>query len=127
MNIENLLHVEIKDELEELKKMQVGTDQYKTTVDGVSKLFDRAIELEKLDIEHQEKIKDREIDRELKLKQMSEERKDRFIKNSITVGTFVITTGVTIWGVLASFKFEEEGSITTILGRGLINKLLPKK
>ena len=127
MNIENLLHVEIEEELTELKKMQVGSDQYKTAVDGVSKLFDRAIELEKLDIEHQEKIKDREIDQELKLKQMSEERKDRLIKNGITIGTFVISTGVTIWGVLASFKFEEEGSITTILGRGLINKLLPKK
>lgn len=127
MNIENLLHVEIKDELAELEKMQVGTDQYKVTVDGVSKLFDRAIELEKLNIEHQEKMKDREIDQELKLKQMSEDRKDRLIKNGITIGTFVISTGVTIWGVLASFKFEEEGSITTILGRGLINKLLPKK
>ena len=127
MNIENLLHVEIEEELTELKKMQVGSDQYKTAVDGVSKLFDRAIELEKLDIEHQEKIKDRENDQELKLKQMSEERKDRLIKNGITIGTFVISTGVTIWGVLASFKFEEEGSITTILGRGLINKLLPKK
>lgn len=127
MNIEHLLHVEIEEELTELKKMQVGSDQYKTAVDGVSKLFDRAIELEKLDIEHQEKIKDREIDRELKLKQMSEERKDRSFKNGIAIGTFVISTGVTIWGVLASFKFEEEGSITTILGRGLINKLLPKK
>ena len=90
MNIEHLLHVEIEEELTELKKMQVGSDQYKTAVDGVSKLFDRAIELEKLDIEHQEKIKDREIDRELKLKQMSEERKDRSFKNGIAIGTFVI-------------------------------------
>ena len=28
---------------------------------------------------------------------------------------------------LTSLKFEEEGTVTTIVGRGFVNKLLPKK
>lgn len=31
---------------------------------------------------------------------------------------------LTIWGVKKTFEFEKEGTITSCLGRGLINKLL---
>ena len=77
MNIETLLREEIKSELEELKKMSLGTDEYRTTVDGIAKLADRAIEMERLDIESQDKAEVREIEAEHKLKEMYEERKDR--------------------------------------------------
>ena len=127
MNIETLLREEIKSELEELKKMSLGTDEYRTTVDGITKLADRAIEMERLDIESQDKAEVREIEAELKLKEMSEERKDRWIKNSISVMSILVPTVVTIWGTVKSIEFEREGTITTIMGRGFINKLLPKK
>lgn len=127
MNIETLLREEIKSELEELKKMSLGTDEYRTTVDGITKLADRAIEMERLDIESQEKAESREIEAELKLKEMSEERKDRWIKNGISVMSVLVPTVVTIWGTVKSIEFEKEGTITTIMGRGFINKLLPKK
>jgi hypothetical protein len=121
------LREEIADELEQLKKMEVGTDAYRTTVDGLTKLVDRAIEMEKIDIESQEKVDNREIENDLKLKQMEEDRKDRLVKNCIAVAGIVIPSALTIWGTLKSFKFEEEGTVTTIMGRGFINKLLPKK
>ena len=127
MNIETLLREEIKSELEELKKMSLGTDEYRTTVDGITKLADRAIEMERLDIESQDKAEVREIEAELKLKEMSEERKDRWIKNGISVMSVLVPTVVTIWGTVKSIEFEKEGTITTIMGRGFINKLLPKK
>lgn len=127
MSIETLLREEIADELEQLKKMEVGTDAYRTTVDGLTKLVDRAIEMEKIDIESQEKVDNREIENDLKLKQMEEDRKDRLVKNCIAVAGIVIPSALTIWGTLKSFKFEEEGTVTTIMGRGFINKLLPKK
>ena len=127
MNVETLLREEIKSELEELKKMSLGTDEYRTTVDGITKLADRAIEMERLDIESQDKAEVREIEAELKLKEMSEERKDRWIKNGISVMSVLVPTVVTIWGTVKSIEFEKEGTITTIMGRGFINKLLPKK
>ena len=127
MNIETLLNDEIKSELDLLKDMEVGSDDYKMTVDGLVKLMDRAIEIEKINIEHEEKSSDREADTDIKLAQMEEDKKDRFVRNLISVAGILIPTAVTIWGTFKTLKFEQEGTVTTIMGRGIINKLLPKK
>lgn len=127
MRIETKLHEEIAKELDELGKMQLGTDEYRGTVDGVTKLMDRAIEIERLDVEAQDKVEARHSDEDLKMKQMKDENKDRIVKNCISVLSFVVPTVVTIWGTIKSIEFEKEGTITTIMGRGFINKLLPKK
>ena len=127
MNIETQLHAEIADELTELGKMDVGTEEYKVTVDGVTKLVDRAIEMEKLAAAKEEQLIERKFERELKLQQMREEKLDRYIRNGIAIAGIILPIGVTIWGTMKSFEFEKEGTITTIMGRGFINKLLPKK
>ena len=126
-NIETLLHEEIQDGFDALSKMERGTEIHKTTVDEVAKLFDKAIEIEKIEVEAKEKTKAREIEASLKRAQMEEDRKDRRFKNGIAVGGIVLPLAVTIWGTFKTLKFEEEGTVTTIMGRGFINKLIPKK
>ena len=126
-NIETLLHEEIQDGFDALSKMERGTEIHKTTVDEVAKLFDKAIEIEKIEIEAKDKAKSREIEASLKRAQMEEDRKDRRFKNGIAVGGIVLPLAVTIWGTFKTFRFEETGTVTTIMGRGFINKLIPKK
>ena len=126
-NIETLLHEEIQDGFDALSKMERGTEIHKTTVDEVAKLFDKAIEIEKIEIEAKDKAKSREIEASLKKAQMEEDRKDRRVKNGIAIGGIVLPLAVTIWGTFKTLKFEEEGTVTTIMGRGFINKLIPKK
>lgn len=60
MSIRTLLNEEIKNEFNDLKKMELGSETYKTTVDGLTKLVDRAIELERIDVS---KTKTMKIDR----------------------------------------------------------------
>ena len=127
MNFEQGLREEIRNEIEELKKLQVGTEEYRTTVDGVTKLIDRAIEVEKLNLEFEDKIDARENENKMRIRQMKEEQKSQKIRHVIDIGGILIPSAITVWGVLKSFEFEKEGSITTPLGRGFINKLLPKK
>lgn len=127
MNIKGLLEKEIQTEFEELGSMEAGTEEHKETVESLAKLMDRAIELEKLQSANEEKVKDREIDNDFKIMQMNEEKQDRLIKNCIAVAGIVLPIVVTIWGAKATFKFEEEGTITTTMGRGFINRLFPKK
>ena len=115
-NIETLLHEEIADRFNELHEMKAGTPEYEKTVDGVAKLMDRAIEMERLDNEIEDKTETQK-----------EEKKDRLIRNIIAAASVVIPTLVTVWGTKKSFEFEKEGTITTIMGRGFIQKLLPKK
>lgn len=123
MKIKETLYKEIEDKLQALNEIEVGTDEYKSSVDGVTKLLDRAIEIEK----HEAEMKEREAERIAKNIQVAEEQKDRVVKNYITAGGVVLPLLVTIWGTLKSFKFEKDGTVTTIMGRGFINKLLPKK
>ena len=123
MKVKETLYKEIEDELQALNEIEVGTDEYKSSVDGVTKLLDRAIEIEK----HEAEMKEREAERIAKSIQVAEEQKDRVVKNYISAGGVVLPLLVTIWGTLKSFKFEKDGTVTTIMGRGFINKLLPKK
>ncbi len=123
MNIKKSLYEEIENEFQELKGLNVGTDEHKTSVDGLTKLLDRAIEIEK----HEDEMKEREAERFAKNSQAAEENRNRNVQNAIQGAGIVLPLMVTIWGTVKSIKFEEKGTITTIMGRGFINKLLPKK
>ena len=127
MSVKTLLEVEIQDEFEKLSEMEVGSEKHKTTIDGLSTLVGKFIEMENKDIEHEEQRKNRKDDLELKIKQIEDEKKDRLIKNCIAVAGIVIPSVITVWGTIKSIKFEQEGTITTIMGRGFVNKLLPRK
>ena len=126
MKNETLLHEEIQSEFEELKKLEVGSEMYKTTVDGLTKLVDRAIEIEKLNVGAEERRDDRDIEAELKRQQLEEDVKDRKVRNTISVLGIVIPTAVTVWGTLKSLKFEETGTLTTNAGRNFINRIFKK-
>lgn len=123
MKNETLLDERISKELEELGKMSMDSEGYKQGSEGVAKLLDKRIELERIKIES----RDKQEEIALKRTEMEEECKDRLIRNSIAVAGILIPMFVTIWGTKASFQFEKDGTITTIMGRGFINKLLPKK
>lgn len=125
MSVEKLLEVEIQDEFEKLSGLEeIGTEKYKVTVDGLTKLMDRAIEIDKLNIESEEKRRQRETDEYLKLQQMKEEKTDRLIKNILTgvsIGSGII---LTVWGTVVTINFEKEGTFTSTAGRKFSSKVL---
>lgn len=126
MSIYNLLRDEIHREVESLQKKDIGSEGYTATVDGVAKLVDKVIEMEKMDLDAKLKVESREAETALKEKQLKDERTDRWIKNTITLVTFGGTVALTVWGTVNTFKFEETGSVTSLIGRGFVNKLIPK-
>ena len=129
MDIDDLLLEEIEQEFNDLKDIEMGTEKYKASVDGLAKLVDRAIDLRKIDADRNDKESELDIrskDLELREQRDKYDKIDQLIRNGISIAGIVIPTVVTIWGTLKTFQFEEEGSITTNIGRGFINKLLPK-
>ena len=116
MSMTTKLHVEIDKRFDDLAELDPSSKEYSAAVDSVTKLMDRAIEIEKIEASetHNEK-------------QMKEDRKSRLVKNCIDVGSIVLPLAVTIWGAKASFKFEETGTITTGIGRKFMDKLISKK
>ena len=67
--IEELLKSELEVELEALGKTNLGSDDYKVAVDGITRLMDRHIEISKLNTEYELKRDAREIDTDLKVQQ----------------------------------------------------------
>lgn len=116
MEIEKVLGDEIQSGFESLKDQNLNPEQYKCKVEGLSTLVDKAIEIEKLKSETV-----------LKEKQLKDEKRDRLVKNILTATGVLVPAGLAVWGTLASFKFEETGSVTTIMGRGFVNSLLYRK
>ena len=116
MTVENLILEEIEQVNEQLKGMKPGSDEYKATADRLDRLMGKAIEMGRINLEAEQKEK-----------QMEDDRQDRMVKNAIGVGGVVLPVLVTIWGTLKSLKFEETGTVTTIIGRGFISNLLRKK
>ena len=127
MSTERLLTDVIDTDLEKLKGMEVGTEPYKSTVDSVTKLIDRMLEIDKFNNELNEKIEARETEQEIERERMEHERKDRIIKNCLTGFSIVGGMALTVWGTFKSLKFEETGTITSTAGRKFISGLFSKK
>ena len=126
MNVEKKLLDELEAEFEDLKDVPMGTEEYKISVDGLTKLVDRAIEINKLNSEFDARHDEHEIEMEMKVKQFEEEKKDRKWKNGISVAGIVVPIVVTVWGTLKTLKFEETGTVTTNAGRSFMNRLFKK-
>nr|DAQ74335.1 MAG TPA: hypothetical protein [Caudoviricetes sp.] len=126
MSIKTQLEDEIRDEFEALRKIEVGSDTYRATVEGLTKLIDRKIEMDKVEVDARERVIKRNDDNEFKEMQLADDRKDRAIKNGLTVATLVITTGTTIWGILKSLKieFKDNEMITSTVGKELMKKVI---
>ena len=150
-DIKELLEAEINAEMVKLSDLELGSNEYKIAVEGISKLLDKQLEIEKFNVdvstknkdyelenkkydlenrkaegELADKAKSREIESE-KLSQISNDKKDQLFKNGIAVANIVIPSLITIWGTFKTLKFEETGTVTPIMGRGFVNKLIPKK
>lgn len=121
------LHIEIEEGFDKINKMEIGTEPHKVAVDEISKLMDRAIELEKVENDAKDKEETRKNENTLRLKQMEDEKKDRLVKNCLTGASILSGIGVTVWGALKSWKFEETGTVTSTAGRKFIGNLFSKK
>lgn len=127
MSIDNLLEVEIEEKLNKISEMEPGTDEYKLAVDSVTKLLDRTIEMNKISVDRKERKEIREEEAKSKLESEKVENKKYLVDKILAALSIGIPALLTVWGTKKSFKFEETGTITTIMGRGFINKLLPKR
>ena len=138
MDIENLLYDEIETDFEKLRETELEPEKRKATVDELTRLMDRAIEMRKLENDYNEKVAARESEEKAKaearlseqaieLQKMEEEKKDRIVRNIISGAGVILPLLVTIWGTKVSMDFERSDSFTTNAGRNFVNSLFRRK
>ena len=126
MEIKTLLKGEIQDEMSELNKLAIGSDEHKATIEGVTKLIDRTIELEKIEVDREEKGYDRRFNAEIQNERLKIERRDKIVCHVLTGVSLVTGVALTVWGTFKTLKFEETGTVTTFAGKNFIGKLFKK-
>lgn len=132
MNNEALLDKVIEYLLKKVENTEDGSEQQKALVDAIAKLEDKSLEIKKMkqaaadtEATRERDLTNDAIEHDIKRKQLFDERLDRWVKNILTGLGIVLPIWVAVWGTKVSFKFEEEGTLTTIMGRGWINRLFP--
>ena len=124
MSIENGLTEELNFELEGLREMEIGGEEYKTTVDGITKIADRLIKINEQGSERANK--DREY--ELKKQELENNKKDQMIKNGIAIGTSEVTLLAYAITYAISRADEREGIMQSSEGgRNALRNLLSLK
>lgn len=130
MSIESVLKDEVLNELESVRKMELGSDQHVKTVGAVNSMVDRLVESLKLDNE-KKRLEIEERKSLIDAARLESEKKDRNVKNVITIGTTLLYTGVMIWANIDSKRFEQGYTHTTEAGksssRALLNLLSKNK
>lgn len=124
MSIRNHLLSEIEDELKELEKIQVGSEQHKNAVDSVTRLVDRVIEFDKQAYESEVKDQTIENDRNFKEEQLKIDKRDKIVKNLITIGGSILTGAALVTATVFSAWFEKDYNWTNEGGRNAIRELL---
>lgn len=100
---------------EKLKVMTPTNEGFELLLEERDKLRNELIKMDQLKMES-----------ELKRGQIENENKKDYIRNIITVGTFVITTSVGIWTVVKTFNFDQTSTVTSTLGRTSLTNAVSK-
>ena len=139
--IKELVVDEIKAIDEDMCEYEPGSEQYNSAVTRMEKITteNKKLELENKKLDYDAKrfsIEDKKIEVDSKRTmneyiiaqaQIDDERNDRLVKNVLSGLGIALPLLVTIWGTCKSIQFEKDGTFTTIMGRGFVQKLLPKK
>lgn len=99
----------------QIKNFKSDDNGYELLLEERDKIRNELIKLEQTDIETN-----------LKKSQMEVESKREKVRNNITIGTFAITTGISVYAIIKTFKFDQGATVTSTLGRNILNGVVPK-
>ena len=133
-NIEELLSEEIAKQIQALSGLEAGSKEKSAAIDDLTQLYKLRIEENKSVWDAEEKYNRRMMDGEsvtkdndFKERQIAEQVKDRYFRVGIAAAELLIP--LMCYGIWMNkgFRFEETGTISSQVFRGLINRFRPTK
>ena len=123
MSVKSLLTDEICSQVNEISKLEVGSEACKTAINGAGVLMDKLNDVQRLEIEQRKLDMEREkID--IELVKAENDRRDKKIKNGIAIGTAATGAMITVGMGLLAYVYEERGTISSKPGRSAIDRAL---
>lgn len=134
MSVKTALLDEFMDEVEELGKLEVGSEKYKVAVDGIKKIYDMMTEQDKMQLEQeirqaeQESKKERQAEEdELKQKQLKEERRDKWLDIGLRIFEIGAPLAITVWGTIMVLDFEKDEIVGSFFSKSWLQKFANRK
>lgn len=135
--IPDMLLDQINNQLQDLSNYKPGTEEYKSCLEGITKLYKLSIDDEVAEIDSGEKTLAREEKnaqhkaemaekaeaRELEEKKFKRELIHKYVAAALTAGVGLISIIANVILIKKGFKFEETGTFTSTTMRNLFNKL----
>ena len=114
-NLKEALWSDYTENTELINGVEIGTTEYKNFMDERDKIRNELIKVEQI-----------EEDRITKEYEIDSEKRNNFIGHAITLGTFAVSTIISVYAISKTFRFDQEATITSTLGRGIINNVTSK-
>ena len=115
-NIENALWKDYNDLGDIMKVIGESNEQKSDILDERDRIRQELIRLEQS--KNEIRVKREEIDAENKREQ---------VRNRINMITFGVSTGLSLYAIIMTFYFDRDRTITSTLGRNILNSVLPLK
>lgn len=115
-NIENALWKDYNDLGDIMKVIGENNEQKGDILDERDRIRQELIKLEQS--KNEIRVKREEIDAENKREQ---------VRNRINMITFGVSTGLSLYAIIMTFYFDRDRTITSTLGRNILNSVLPLK
>lgn len=123
MSTKNLFVEEIEAEIGEISKIQVGTEEYEKSVNGLSKLTDKLVDMQKLEAAEEDRaLKARELD--IREAELEAEKKHNKIKTVVEVGGKILAGGMVLFGMVYTWAREDDNINTSTVGKKCTNEVL---
>ena len=101
-------------------------ENYKLLLEERDKVRNELIKFEQANIDADLKKRQLETEAKIKADQIEAENKREKIRNQITIGTFAVSTIISVLALYKTFKFDESASVTSTLGKNILNGVVPK-
>lgn len=98
-----------------LNNMDFCSNDYKMVSEELDRIRNELLKLRQIDFDKQ--VKEDEI--------INTNRRER-IKNIISIGTFACSAIISLITINKTFKFDEGATVTSTLGRNVLNGVIPK-
>lgn len=114
--IEEALWQDYNDASERISGLSIEqTESFKIALEDRDKIRNELIKMEQM-----------ENEKNAQNEQIKSESKKDIIRNVLSVITFGVTTGVSIYTIIKTFKFDQVSTVTSTLGRNALNGVIPK-
>lgn len=119
MNTIDQLELKLETLLKELDGYKPGSDEHEGKLNEIKEVGDLLNKFKVSACEEENNRKNYEV----KMKQMHDENIDRTVAHTLAALGLLVSIGMGYW----TFRYDEKGTITSTLGRQILQKFIPRK